>query len=135
MIGDPAVLEEIRMSWKGVDILREKTQRALLGSIAQGASAVIMIDACSVLNEVLQQLALQGQFKCKSRFLGSLLEASREDLAWKDFSLMKECVARRKDLAHRGEILPRANCWKYIDGIKNELLHWGVLNSVTGTCP
>ena len=137
MISDRAALEEIRQSWNGVEALRGKLQRALLGSFAQGASFVIFIadsahnlpfvHAYAVLNDVLAQLAKEGQFHCNSIFLGKLLAASQEKLAWKAFPLIKEGAERRNDVAHRGEVLPRGDCWKYIDSIRDQLRVWEIL--------
>ncbi len=137
MISDPAALEEIRYSWQGVEALRERLQSALLGSFAQGASFVIFVadaahnlpfvHACAVLNDALQQLAKEGQFRCNSIFLGVLLSASEKELSWKDFPLIREGAERQNDVKHRGNVLPRADCWKYIDAIKDQLEVWGIL--------
>ena len=119
MISDPVALAEIRESWKGVEALRGRLQRGILGSFAQGGSFVIFVadaahnlpfvHACAVLNDVLAQLAKEGRFTCKSIFLGALVAASKAKLPWKDFALIKEGVDRRNGVAHRGEILPRGD--------------------------
>lgn len=140
MISDKAALMEIRQSWKGVEALRGRLQRALLGSFAQVASFVIFVadsahnlpfvHAYAVLNDVLEQLANEHHFKCKSIFLGALLDASKDKLPWKDFAIIKEGAERRNDVAHRGKVLPRADCWRYIDAIKDQLLAWGVVDAI-----
>jgi len=139
MITDKAALDEIRQSWRGVEALKDKVQRALLGSFAQGASFVIFIadsahnlpllHAYAVFNDVLEQLAKEGKFQCKSIFLGPLLTASEKALSWKDFRLIKEGVDRRNDVAHRGDVLPRADCWKYIEAIREQFVAWAILDS------
>src|ERR671923_2534726 len=100
MIADQAALDEIRQSWRGVEALRDKLQRALLGSFAQGASFVVfvadaahnlpLVHAYAVLNDVLEQLSKEGHFRCNSIFLGALLAESKEKLPWKDFPLINE---------------------------------------------
>lgn len=139
MITDCGALQQIRASWRGVEVLRGKLQRALVGSFAQGASfAIFVADAAhnlpfvhayAVLNDTLEQLAREGRFKCNSIFLGALLNASRQNLPWTDFAIIKEGADRRNDVAHRGDVLPRGACWKYVDAIKAELVDWGVLES------
>ena len=139
MITDQTALAEIRESWMGVEALRGRLRAALLGSFAQGGSFAIFaadaahnlpfVHACAVLNDVLEELASQGQFACKSIFLGKLLTASEKNLPWKDFALIKEGAERRNGVAHRGEILPRSDCWKYVDAIKEQLVAWGILET------
>jgi hypothetical protein len=139
MIADQAALDEIRQSWRGVEALRDKLQRALLGSFAQGASFVVfvadaahnlpLVHAYAVLNDVLEQLSKEGHFRCNSIFLGALLAESKEKLPWKDFPLINEGMLRRNGVAHRGEVLPRADCWKYTDVIRDQLVVWRILDA------
>ena len=139
MIADKAALVEIRQSWGGVEALKNRVQRSLLGSFAEGGSFVIFIadsahnlpllHAYAVFNDVLEQLAKEGRFQCKSIFLGALLAASERNLPWKDFALIKEGVDRRNDLAHDGDVLPRADCWKYIEAVREQVVAWGILDS------
>jgi hypothetical protein len=139
MITDKAALDEIRKSWSGVEALKNKVQGALLGSFAQGGVFAIFIadsahnlpllHAYAVFNDVLEQLAKEGKFQCKSIFLGALLAASEKVLSWKDFALIKQGVDRRNDVAHRGDVLPRADCWNYIEGLREQLVAWAILDS------
>ncbi len=109
----------------------------MLGSFAQGGSPAIFaadaahnlpfMHAFAVLNDVLTQLANECQFSCKSIFLNPLLHASENVLSWENFRLVKEGVDRRNKVAHKGEILPRGQCWKYIDTVHEQLLTWNVL--------
>jgi hypothetical protein len=138
MVSNLAALSEIRKSWNGVEVLRDRIQGALLGSFAQGASFAIyaadaahnlpFVHAYGVLNDVLEQLSKEGHFCCDSIFLGGLLHASKEELLWENFQLIKEGAHRRNDVAHRGDVLPRVDCWEYIDTIRNQLIAWGVLD-------
>lgn len=137
MIKDAIALQELRDSWRGVEALRDKLQRALLGSFAQGASFAIFaadaahnlpfVHACAALNDTLAQLQSEGHFRCRSIFLGALVSSSKVALPWKNFALIEEAVTRRNDVAHRGEVLPRKDCWRYIDAIKIELTAWSIV--------
>ena len=137
MINDNDAAREIQESWKGVITLRSKVKRAIMGAVAFGGTPAVFaadavnnlpfIHSCSVLNEALLQLAKEGKFKCESIFLGKLVENSENALPWQDLDTMVELVARRNDVAHRGAILPRVECWRYIDAIEAELTAWNVL--------
>ena len=137
MISNSTALQELRESWNGVRKLRSKVQVSLLGSFAQGGSAAIFaadiahnlpfIHACSVLNDVLLQLRDESHFKCTRFFLGSLMAASKSRLPWTDFDLVKEGVDWRNADAHHGDIVPRGDCWKYIDAIERELINWNIV--------
>ena len=137
MITDAAALEEIQRSWTGAESLRGKVQRALLGSFSEGASFVIFaadaahnlpfMHSYAVLSDVLLQLAREGRFECKNIFLGKLLSESETQLRWINFRLIKEGADRRNDVAHRGEVLPRGDCWRYMDAIKEQLVAWKIV--------
>ena len=137
MISNLVTLEELRNSWNGVRKLRKSIKGALLGSFAQGASFVIfiadaahnlpLVHAYSVLNEVLIQLRDEKHFECKRDNLGLLLENSKKCLLWRNFDLVREGKDRRNDVAHQGLVLPRGDCWKYIDAIEEELIGWEIV--------
>jgi hypothetical protein len=107
----------------------------------QGASAVIhlaniahnlpFLHACSVLNDILEQLRDENHFQCKGRTLGALVKESEHHLPWNNFALIKEIVWRRNGLAHHSNILPREDCWRYIDAIEQELVAWKIVNPST----
>ena len=109
----------------------------MLGGFAEGAvfhlfaadevNNLPFMDACAVLNDVLLQLSREGLFTCRSIFLEKLLAASKEKLPWNDFPLIQEGVERRNGVAHRGEILPRGDCWKYVDAIQAQFVAWSIL--------
>jgi hypothetical protein len=80
------------------------------------------------MNEALDQLSKEGHFRCKSIFLGKLLLASKGKLNWLDFQLIYDGAERRNDLAHRGEVVPRGECWKYIEAIQTQLAAWKVID-------
>ena len=127
------------MGWRGGPQEQGSAVTARLISFAEGGSFVIFIadsahnlpllHVYAVFNDVLEQLAKEGRFQCKSIFLGALLAASERNLPWKDFALIKEGVDRRNDLAHDGDVLPRADCWKYIEAVREQVVAWGILDS------
>lgn len=134
MISDQVVLEEIKQGWQGAEVLRKKTTASLFGGdftifIADQAHNLPFIHACSVLNDVLLQLKEEGHFSCRKFFLGALLNASKDKLTWQNFTLLKECVEKRNEVAHKGQIIPRGDCWKYMDAIREQLIVWGILES------
>jgi len=94
-----------------------------------GAHNLPFVHACAVLNEVLRQLRDEGRFACDGRTLGALVGASKDQLPWCDFVATTELVKRRNEVAHDAKLVPRGECWQYIDAIKAQLLAWGVLQS------
>jgi hypothetical protein len=137
VISDTEALAEIRAAWEGVNALRAKIDRGILGAFASGGWQAPMIadiphnlpfiHACAVLNEALLQLRDEGRFTCRRFFLGALVQASRDSLPWKNHSLITRAVERRNDLAHRGEVLPRGECSDYVAAIGSELTAWRVV--------
>ena len=139
MIRDAGVLSEIRRNWDGVELLRDRLKASAFASVAgkggrfpsvlaDAAHNLPFIHGCAILNDVLEQLRDEGHFKCRSRFLGALVEASEAQIAWRDYPLIKdEVVERRNGVAHRAELISRGDCWRYVDAVKAELCGWGVL--------
>lgn len=137
MITDEEALSELRDLWAGMLRTRAKVKSAIASSLgAPGAMTFMIADlahnlpfiqAFSVLNDILLRLREEGHFKCKSFFLGALLNASKKVLEWIDFELILEGVDRRNDVAHRGEILARRECWRCISAIEAELQAWGII--------
>jgi len=85
MIADLTALQEIRRSWNGVEVLKDRIQVGLFSavgiiggvypfSVADAAHNLPFLHAYSVLNDALRQLASEGKFTCKSIFLGKLLQ-------------------------------------------------------------
>ncbi len=140
MITDTDTLTEIRACWNGVEILRGKVQRSLLASVgmlggtypfaaADAAHNLPFMHALAVLNDVLEALAKEGVIKCKSHFLRALLAAAENELVWVDYGTISEAVSRRNEVAHRGELVPRGDCWRYVDAVKTELIAWEIVSA------
>lgn len=138
MIKDKMSINSIIQSWNGVEALRAKIQRSLFASLGLGGfPSQFMADAAynlpflhaySVLNDVLLLLKKEGHFNCNGQFIGSLMNASKNKLSWINYNLVDEGRTLRNGIAHYGDILPRNDCWKYIDAIKEELINWDILN-------
>lgn len=130
-------LDELRASWNGVRMLQDRIQRTMFSGFGGAAAqTVILADmahnlpflhACGVLNDALEHLAKDMNFEYQHRELGRLMEASQGRLGWQDYDQMKEIKTKRNDLAHRGVVSPRADCWKYIKAIEAELKGWGIV--------
>ncbi len=137
MIKDKNALQEIREQWDGVLALRQKIQRNLFGSVAgRGTFSHFVADcahnlpflhACSVLNEALEQMRDEGVFTGKGRTLGTLVELAQNQVSWVNYSAVTKMVEKRNDLAHRGGLLPRGDCWDYLDVIESELRSWSII--------
>ena len=138
MIRNAAELAEVRKNWEGVEALRERIQRSAFASmgVIGGSFPVALVNAahnlpffhaCGVLERALWVLAHEGHFRCKSKYLGPLLEASEHTLPWQDYALIKTGVDRRNGVAHHGQLLDRGECWKYVDAIKAELQSWRIV--------
>ena len=88
------------------------------------------LHACSVLNDALKQLAKEKKFGYQGNMLGKLVRSSESILPWKNYTQICDVVVeRRNGLAHRGEVLPRAECWDHIRSIRDELTAWRVIES------
>ena len=138
MISDPHTIEELRELWNAVVKLRSKVHRALLGSatlpnsfaifMADAAHNLPFVQAFGVLNEALRQIAREKDLTYKGNSLGRLMEASVNSLPWVDYDLILEGKDLRDGVAHRGDVVPRGECWKYIDAVEAELTAWCLLD-------
>jgi len=139
VIANPQALEDLRASWDGVRQLRQKIYSAVMHGVIASPGLIFIADAahnlpflhaCGVFNDVLEQLRDEGHFRCSKRELGALVRASRKVLPWRRMNYLlirKEIVKCRNDLAHHAAIVPRDDCWRYIDAIEAELVHWGIV--------
>ena len=136
MIADTQVLGDVRQSWAGVRELRQTVDIAVPHGVLAFPVLIFIADvpynlpflhACGVLNDTLEQLAIEQSFAYKGRNFGPLIDASVGILPWNDLPLI--CVAkdRRDGLAHRGVIVQRDDCLRYIDAIEVELVHWRIV--------
>lgn len=127
-----------REAWAGVRRAQAMVQTNTLGAFAQGAfvshefanfaHSLVLIFAFAVLNDVLDSLRADGRFDCGRREVGALMHASRSSLPWSNYALVDEARDVRNDVAHRGRIVARDECWLYINAVEDELIGWGVLD-------
>jgi hypothetical protein len=142
MITDIKAMENLRVSWDGVRLLRLKIDRTITGSatlpgsftvfIADAAHNLPFLHACGVFNTVLRQLAKERCFSYQGESLGLLIKASVKlspPVSWVNLQLINEAVKHRHALAHRAKIIPRGDCWRYIDAIEAELVQWGIVDA------
>lgn len=135
---DQSALDEIRAGWHGVEVLRGRIQRGVLFAFAEGASSLMFVSDCAhnlpffhayaILNDTLLQWRDEGRFSCANRNMGPLMSASRASVNWIDYALIDEGRLLRNKVAHDGELVPRGDCWKFIDGIEAEFIQWGILH-------
>jgi len=91
------------------------------------ANNLALVFAYGVLEDVLKQLRDERTIVCDKWGLKNLMAQSKHSLDWIDFRLVDKGRDRRNDIAHRGVVLARGECWKYVDAIEKEMLQWGIL--------
>ncbi len=134
MIKDAAVLDRVQKEWASVSVLSGRIKVNLFAGfghfshfLADCANNLPFLHACSVLNEALLQVRDEGVFQCKARTLGALVKAAEHNLTWADYTAVKEMVKKRNELAHKGVLCSRKDCWRYISVIETELRGWSIL--------
>jgi hypothetical protein len=136
MIANTQVLGDVRQSWNGVRELRQRVAIAVPYGVIAFPGLIFIADvpynlpflhACGVLNDALEQLAMEQSFAYKGRNFGPLIDASVSILPWTKLPLIREAKDRRDGLAHRGVIVHRDDCLRYIDVIEAELVKWGIV--------
>jgi hypothetical protein len=138
MITDQQSLQAIRDSWAGVRELKKHAQLMRLvpgmGFIDFGGSTpdafwnLPFALAYSVLDQALSALRDQSVFVCGTWMLGPKMEASKQHLPWQDYDLVSRGKDARNDLAHRAILLPKKECFLYVDAVGVELKAWGIVN-------
>ncbi len=137
MIKDKNALQEIRQQWDGVVALRQKIHRNLFASVGFGggfshftadcAHNLPFLHACSVLNEALRQMRDEGVFNSTKHTLGALAKSAQHQVSWVNYAEVTKMVEARNGLAHRAVLLPRGDCWNYLDVIEAELRSWSII--------
>ncbi len=138
MIRDPTIKQQVQEEWDGVRSFQSILQARLNapgGLAGIGAShglrnishCLILLFAFSILEKVLKQLRDEGMFRQQDNRLGKLMYSSKRSVPWRNFPLVDKAREDRNRVAHRQEILERADSWNYIDGIEAELLSWKVI--------
>ena len=137
MIKDKNPLQEIRKQWDGVLALRQRIQRNLFAGVVGGgtfshfaadcAYNLPFLHACSVLNEALRQMSDEGVFTSTKHTLGALAKSAQHQVSWVNYGEVTKMVKERNALAHRAALLPRGDCWDYLDVIEAELRSWSII--------
>ncbi len=137
MIKDEGELDRVQKEWAGVSNLRGRIKVNLFAGaglfghfshfLADCANNLPFLHACSVLNEALLQMRDEGVFPCDGRTLGALVKDAEHYLTWVDYAVVKEMVKKRNDLAHKGVLHSRKDCWRYISVIETELRAWSIV--------
>ena len=138
MIQDKVKQADYQKEWNSVRKFQNRIQANLNASgmmFGTGATHAIrdishnlvLLFAFSVFEDVLKQLKAEKHFTSDNNNLGNLMHGSQNDLPWQNFLLVDEAREKRNEIAHDQTILPRDDCWKYINAIENELVQWGVI--------
>lgn len=138
MVRDPDMLKSLRQEWEAVRSAQGRVQLHLYAAVgglsffphklADISYSLVLLFACAVLKDVLIQLCNEGNFTSKRNQLGTLMHSSKAAaIPWVNFALVDRAREERNDVAHKQKILPRCECWKFIDAIENELVNWGIV--------
>lgn len=137
MIQDPIMLQSLRQEWEAVRNAQRRVQLHLSAAVgglsffphklADISHSLVILFACAVLKDVLTQLRNERNFTSKSNLLGELMDSSKATIPWVNFGLVDRARKKRNGVAHDQKILPRAECWKYINAIEKELVNWGIV--------
>ena len=138
MIKDGDVLKEVQDDWRFVRTRKDWITRGLFASsgiggmpriqIADCCNTLVLVFAYGVLQHVLEQLRDEGFFESDRSTLGALMSNSKKLLNWVDLNKVNDGRKKRNNVAHKEHaVLPRAECWKYVDAIDAELKAWGIM--------
>ena len=138
MIKDPDCLRNLKEEWAGVSKMRDRMKMLLAATLAGGAftapalGGVVynlpLLLAYDVLGQALRDLRDQGEFACKSNFLGQLVEASKTRISWLDWQKVRDGVHLRNTVAHDGALHEAKVCWDAIAAVENQLSSWGIIH-------
>ena len=117
MISDQLYLHQTQDSWKAVRSAQARVETNTFTAFMGGGVltpdfidfnyCLVLVFAYSVLDDVLEQLRDEGKFQSGRSNLKSLMDASRSNLAWVDFTQVNEGRENRNLVAHQLTILPR----------------------------
>ena len=139
MIRDAEAWKAARASWKTLRVVLAMLQThanapplSPFGFVRSSdydkvAFSLLVINAFAGLEEVLEQLRVQGVFTSSRRTLADLMTNSLPTLAWKNFAALDAARLTRNQIAHEQRFLDPKACENILDLIETELLGWGVL--------
>ncbi|MGQ0667250.1 MAG: hypothetical protein ACT4O4_09465 [Nitrospiraceae bacterium] len=134
MITCPQALLNAQAGWEAVRLAQLRVKINLNSAGLQTshefknfAYNLVLVFAYSVLEDVVRQLQHEGTIPSQRKRFKDVLEDSRSVLPWCDFTTVDEGRERRNGIAHCRVHIERADCWRYIDKIEDELIAWGVV--------
>jgi hypothetical protein len=148
MITDPGKKAAVAKAWRTVKRLCQGSHRQYATSHGfinetplEAYYNLPFVLAYAVLDDVLDQLLVQGTIKCTPGMrtdpttgaviwmpgLKAKLEESLVSLTWQDYATIDRGRIARDALAHEAELLPKADCLGYVSAIEKELAAWGIL--------
>ncbi|MGH8527018.1 MAG: hypothetical protein ACREXY_23280 [Gammaproteobacteria bacterium] len=134
MITRLLALQNAQASWEAVRLAQSRVEINLNSAALQTshefknfAYNLVLVFAYAVLEDVVRQLQHEGAIPSQRQRFKDLLADSQSVLSWRDFTSVDEGRQRRNDIAHRRFFIERADCWRYIDKIEDELIAWGVV--------
>jgi len=135
MINDQNVQSDISQQWKTVKKLCTNGQMEymvngmIINQIQASESCNLpFVLAYAVLDQVLGELMIQGEFQCKGRKqLGDKMIASENILPWQYYGNITNGRIDRNALAHETKLLHNDKCIEYINAIEEELKAWKIL--------
>ena len=139
MIRDTTELAAVRSSWATV-----RNIQAMLATHAtapplspfgflrsedydNAAFSLLVLNAFSVLEEVLEQLRHDGVFVSPRRTLAELMKNSIGAVAWTNFAAVDAARGTRNRVSHEQLMLSPSECNEILDLIEEELVGWLVL--------
>ena len=124
VIKDKYAKRELRESWSTVLSTVQMVKANIVWAFAGGgytsksfrdlSYSLIFLFAFSVVEDTLLQLRDEGKFNSKSSRLGALMEKSKNEIPWVNYSLIDEARNKRNRIAHQQEWLGLELCLSYI---------------------
>lgn len=120
MIQDNLIRQDIEEEWKGVRSFQSRIQAHLnmsngIGSVGAThqlrniSHNLTLLFAFSVLETTLKQLMDENVFNESRNGLKALMDSSKANVPWQDFSLIDAAREERNKVAHDQEILERGD--------------------------
>jgi hypothetical protein len=137
MIRDPNARSEFAREWAAVKTLCSASHRQY--QIAGGPFInetppdsyfkLPFLLAYAILDQVLAELIDQGTIQCLRRrpLLGDKMAASTTRMTWQNYLDVDRGKTARNELAHDARLLGKADCFRFIEAIENELKAWAVI--------
>src|SRR5262245_31151337 len=121
MIQDSAQLAEARENWAGIVLMRKELDASAFAApgaipglfpfaLYKAAHNLPLVQAYAVLNDVLEQVAKEKNWKYQGRLLGRLLDEAKSVLAWVNAGLVETGKLARDDVAHHYQLAEAADC-------------------------